>query len=212
MDLTDLQTKGWILVDGVSSPADLLDLGRSLGSPLPAPNGELVKEIRRVPPGEARPRSQSAIYGFGSFPLHTDTAFWALPARYVLLRAYGDTRRPTTVKAFSELLRRCDPGIKASARNSVWLVRGGNKAFYCSSRFRSGGVAGWRYDLDLMSPANSAATEVDRALRPLATTEGDFIKWSSNLAAVICNWTCLHGRGVQPLDEGVRIIQRLYVR
>lgn len=212
MDLTALQTNGWMLVDGISSEADLLELGRAIGSPVPTPNGELVKEIRRISPDEAPPGSQSAIYGFGPFPLHTDTVFWPLPVRYVLLRAYGDTRRPTTVKSFSELLHECDPQIEAFARSSVWVVRAGNKRFYCSCRFQHEGLVGWRYDFDLMSPANHAAVEVDRAMRPLAKTEGNPISWSGDTAAVICNWICLHGRGAQPPDEGIRIVQRLYVR
>ena len=122
MDLTELNTRGWALVDGVSSQTDLLELGKALGSPVRTPNGELVKEIRRIPRDEAPPGSQSALYGAGPFPLHTDTVFWPLPVRYVLLRGYGDTRRPTTVKSFSELVRNCDTQFHVCARDSVWLV------------------------------------------------------------------------------------------
>jgi hypothetical protein len=73
MELTELNTRGWMLVDDVSSQADLLELGRALGSPVRTPNGELVKKIRRIPRDEAPPGSQSALYGAGPFPLHTDT-------------------------------------------------------------------------------------------------------------------------------------------
>lgn len=213
MDIAELQTKGWALVDGVSSQAELLELGKAIGSPVPTPNGELVKEIRRIPPDEASEGSQSAIYGAGPFPLHTDTAFWPIPVRYVLLRGYGDTRRPTTVMRFSDLLRECDPRFHALAKSSVWLVRTGTKRFYCSLRFRCGDLVGWRYDVDLMSPANDAAIQVDRVMRPLVASEkGDSITWSGNTAAVICNWITLHGRGAQPPGEDIRIIERLYVR
>lgn len=212
MDLAELQFQGWMLVDGVSAKEDLLELGRTLGSPVPAPNGELVKEIRPIPPDEAPRGSQSAIYGVGSFPLHTDTVFWPMPARYVLLRGYGDTRRPTTVKRFSDLLRECHPRIHKLAASSVWLVRAGPKSFYCSLAFRHGDVVGWRYDADIMVPANDAAMQLHKAMRQLVTSEGDSITWSGNVAAVICNWVSLHGRGPQPPDEGIRVVQRLYVR
>ena len=47
MNLSELETKGWMFVDGVSSQSDLLKLGKNIGSLVPTPNGELVKEIRR---------------------------------------------------------------------------------------------------------------------------------------------------------------------
>jgi hypothetical protein len=213
VNLAELQTKGWTLVDGISSQGELLELGRAIGCPVPAPNGELVKEIRRIPADKAPPGSQSSIYGTGFFPLHTDTVFWPLPVRYVLLRCYGDTRRPTTVMSFSNLLRECDAQFHIFAQRSVWLVGAGSKRFYCSLLFRDGDSSGWRYDVDLMSPANEAAIQVDRVLRPLVSSEKvDSITWSGDTAVVLSNWTTLHGRGPEPPDEGVRVIERLYVR
>jgi hypothetical protein len=209
---TDLQTRGWTLVEGICSSGDLLQLGKSIGSPVEAPNGELVREIRRVPANKAPLDSQSAKYGFGAFPLHTDTVFWPVPVRYVLLRAYGDTRRPTTVMSFLDLVQRCNPSIHNAIRNSVWRIRAGRHRFYCSSQFHHGDSFGWRYDPDIMLPANDEAVEVDKALRPFSVTEGERITWSGSAAAVIDNWKCLHGRGAQPLNEGIRIVQRLYVR
>jgi len=213
MDLTDLNTRGWMLVDGVSSQADLLELGKALGSPVRTPNGELVKEIRRIPRDQAPPRSQSALYGAGPFPLHTDTVFWPLPVRYVVLRGYGDTRRPTTVRTFPELVKDCDTEFHVCTRNSVWLVDAGPRKLYCSMQFRHGNSNGWRYDADLMAPANDAAAHVARVLRSLVTGEAvESITWSGDKAVVMSNWTTLHGRGPQPPDEGIRIIERLYVR
>jgi len=202
-----------MIVNGISSKADLLELGKALGSPVRTPNGELVKEIRRIPRDEAPLGSQSALYGAGPFPLHTDTVFWPLPVRYVLLRGYGDTRRPTTVKRFSELVRNCTPQFHLCARSSVWLVHAGSKSFYCSLQFRHGNSNGWRYDADLMVPVNSAAVHVDSVLRPLVTDEViESITWSGDKAVVFSNWSTLHGRGPQPPDEGIRVIERLYVR
>jgi hypothetical protein len=213
MDIEGLQTKGWTLVNGISSQSELLELGRSLGSPVSAPNGELVKEIRRIPADEAPPGSQSSIYGAGPFPLHTDTVFWPLPVKYVLLRGYGDTRRPTTVMSFSNLLKNCDAHFHVLAKKSVWLVGTGLKRFYCSLLFQNGDSRGWRYDFDLMTPANNAAIEVDKILRPLVKSENvDSITWSGNTAVVLSNWTTLHGRGPQPINEGIRVVERLYVR
>ena len=213
LDLTELQTKGWAIVDGISSGEDLLALGKTLGVPAQTPNGELVKEIRRLPKDTAPPGSQSALYGAGPFPLHTDTVFWPLPVRYVLLRGYGDTRRPTTIRSFAELVADCGEEFHARSRDSVWLVAAGPKPFYCSLQFQHGSTSGWRYDFDLMTPANADAEHVNDILQPLAAADGvPGITWSGNQAVVISNWHVLHGRGPQPPDEGIRVIERLYVR
>jgi len=209
----ELQTRGWAIVEGIESSADLLELGMALGYPVPSPNGEMVKEIRITKEEKAMPGSQSALYGTGPFPLHTDTVFWPTPVRYVILRGYGDTRRPTTLMSFSEMLRRCGAGAAAMAANSIWTVREGSRRFFCSLKFRLGGLVGWRYDADLMSPANHAAIAIRQMFEPIAKGEvTDRIFWSGNTALVLSNWQVLHGRGPEPSDEGPRIVERLYVR
>lgn len=213
MDLADLHVKGWTTVSGVSSHEDLLELGKALGSCARTPNGELVKEIRRIPRDQAPPGSQSALYGAGPFPLHTDTVFWTLPVRYVLLRGYGDTRRPTTVMSFADLLDGADSKVISAIRESVWRVRAGSKGFYCSMQFRHSDALGWRYDADLMIPANKAALRVEEVIRPLVAADAkESISWSGDKAVVLANWIVLHGRGPQPDNEGERVVERLYVR
>ena len=213
MRIANLEKSGWISVKGVSCRAELLELGRAFGCPVPSPNGEMVKEIRVTRAAEAAPGSQSSLYGTGAFPLHTDTIFWPVPVRYVILRARGDTRRPTTVMSFARLFRECGARFSVLAEKSVWLVRTKSSGFYCSFRFRQGHSGGWRYDADCMSPANDAAIEVHRVLRPfVASARGDCIDWSEDVAVILSNWNVLHGRGPEPPEEGMRIIERLYVR
>ena len=213
IDVNELRSQGWTLVDGISSGEDLLSLGKTLGIPVCTPNGELVKEIRRLPKDAAPPGSQSALYGAGPFPLHTDTVFWPLPVRYVLLRGYGDTRRPTTIRSFAELVADCDEQFRARAKRSVWIVKAGSRPFYCSLQFYHGNASCWRYDFDLMTPANADAEYVNAVLRPRVSADSiPGISWSGDQAVVMSNWHVLHGRGPQPPDEGTRIIERLYVR
>jgi hypothetical protein len=131
----------------------------------------------------------------------------------VLLRGYGDTRRPTTVKTFSELVKECDKQFHTDARESIWLVSAGPVKFYCSLQFCDRDAMGWRYDADLMHPVNEAAVRVNKILRPLVmNNEVESIMWTGEKAVVLSNWTTLHGRGPQPQNEGVRVVERLYVR
>jgi hypothetical protein len=213
MGFDELDTLGWVCVEGISSTDALLDLGRFLGCPVPSPNGEMVKEIRLAKADKAAPGSQSAIYGSGPFPLHTDTVFWPTPIRYVILRGFGDTRRPTTLMSLGDVLGKCGPRATELAEQSIWTVGGAVRSFYCSLRFRHGDSAGWRYDADLMSPANPAAVEIRRRFHPIVTGPvSTSIEWSGDTAVVLANWKVLHGRGPEPPNEGVRVIERLYVR
>jgi len=213
IDFDELKLKGWTSVSGISSPERMIQLGKTLGTPVPSPNGELVKEIRITPAAEASPGSQSAIYNKGPFPLHTDTVFWPTPVRYVILRGYGDTRRPTTAMSFARLLQNHDKFFVKLSERSVWVAGPESKRFYCSLIFRHGDSIGWRYDADLMKPVNAAAKEVDRILRPMVKREDtDSVDWSENTAVIFSNWNALHGRGKEPENEGSRVIERLYVR
>ena len=214
IDMSELNEKGWLTVEGISSKEDIFELGRAIGTPVLTPNGEYVKEIRRFSAEQAPPESQSAIYGTGRFPLHSDTVFWATPVKYVLLRGYGDTRRPTTVLTFEDLFSQCDDNFMSLFRKSIWCVRAGKTQFYCSPIFNNNSESkGWRLDVDLMHPANISAKEIAPKLRKLVNrSDTDSLIWNDRTAAIILNWTTLHGRGPQPENEGERVIERLYVR
>lgn len=212
MNLNTLREKGWIEVNGISKASDLIYIGNELGTIIPGPNGEIIKEIKRKSKEESLQGSQSSLYGHGSFPLHTDTVFWPLPARYVIFYAIGDVRRSTTFMKFSDLLPKNDPNFIKLAQKSVWCVGPKLNRFYCSMIFIYDKNCYWRYDSDLMTPVNKAAIEISKILRPLVfASETDFVTWNGSNAVVISNWTILHGRGIQPQNEGERIIYRLYI-
>ncbi len=211
VDLSRLARYGWVSVEGVSSREELVSLGNTLGTLILTPKGELVKEIRVVSKESAEPGSQSALHGTGIFPLHTDTVFWPTPIKYVVLRGSGDARRPTMVMHHSDLLESCDANVRENVPKSVWVSKAG-RPFYCSMMFYHEGVRCFRYDFDLMSPANKAAHIVDEALRPLTQSGiGAPIHWSGKSAIVLSNWLVLHGRGPGPRNEGTRLVERLYV-
>jgi hypothetical protein len=210
----ELERRGWVRVTDISTRPALLELARSLGSPVPSPTGELVKEIRITPASNARTGTLSAAYGDGEFPLHTDTAFWPVPARYIVLRVRGDTRRPTTISSFEDLSQECGGhSLLVLAEKSIWRVRTRSASFYCSLRFRVNRSSGWRYDRECMFPANGAAQKLEQILESLTTgSRGESIGWSGDEAIVLSNWSILHGRGRAPRDEKERILDRVYVR
>jgi hypothetical protein len=212
LDMRGLKGHGWGVVRNVKSQAELLMLAGSLGRPIASPSGDFVKEIRPTSYENARKGTLSATYSTGPFPLHTDTAFWPVPARYVVLRTRGDIRRDTTLLKFQDILSAGPPELTTLVDRSIWVVRTAQRRFYCSMRFRMGNAAGLRYDAQCMIPANDAAVNVRRTWSAaLRNSCAQCIQWSNDMAIVLCNWEVLHGRGPAPPNETERILERIYV-
>lgn len=210
--LSELKERGWACVSGIATRAELLQLAQSIGRPLQSPTGEIVKQLTPTAKAGARNGTFSSTYAKGAFPLHTDTAFWPVPSRYVVLRAIGDLRRQTTVLTFEYLFRNCVADLRALAEHSVWLTRTPSQTFYCSMRFKNSGIAGWRYDGQCMYPASTSAVQVQEYVRSrLLSCRVEHINWTSDMGLVLCNWDVLHGRGPAPPAEDGRILERIYV-
>lgn len=212
MNLDQLKEHGIIEINNINCADDLLQIGNKLGSLIAGPNGEMIKRITRKTKDQSILGTQSAIYGRGTFPLHTDTVFWPTPAKYVIFYACGDVRRSTTYMRFTDLIKSDYPLFVKLAKKSIWYVGPPSKKFYCSMIFYMDNKLNWRFDSDLMTPANKAASEVNEYLRPLIFSENtESIKWTGSNAIVFSNWDILHGRDKEPVNEGERTILRLYV-
>jgi alpha-ketoglutarate-dependent taurine dioxygenase len=207
-----LRKDGYLTIAGISSESELMSIAKLIGRPLPSPTGEFVKEMMPKSRADARLGTASAIYGTSSFPLHTDTAFWPLPSRYLVMRVYGDCRRATTVLRFEDAFRKGSADLVTRVERSIWRIGTPSASHYCSMRFRHGEQLGWRYDELCMAPVNEAARLTQAELpQALARCEVQKIEWSGDLALILDNWQVLHGRAVAPPDEKVRILQRIYV-
>jgi hypothetical protein len=208
----ELEARGWTRVPAIDSRDALLGLARSIGVPLPAPTGELVKRIPVTSASHAKRRTLSAAHGSEEFPLHTDTAFWPVPARYVVLRAVGDLRRYTTIRSFEHLFNAGRDSLLDLVKGSVWVVRTPSTSFYSGMNFHTSSGVGWRYDHTCMFPANRLASVIRERLDfHIARDRGDPIVYAPYDAIVISNWTALHGRGPAPAAEGLRVLERVYV-
>ena len=207
----EAEERGMAYVNGICDSSSLLELAKGLGKPLQAATGEFIRSSRVVPSTMARPHTLSAAFGSGRFPLHTDTAFWTLPARFLVMRAIGDTRRTTTVCPLSDLFELGGESLTTVVRKSVWSLRASTGSIYCEMSFRGPNrCLGFRYDGQCMTPANSAAQEVNEYLTSAAPEMAtQLISWSEGTAVVIANWLSLHGRGPKPPDEQERIVQRI---
>lgn len=207
-----IAAEGWTRVSWVTDSTSLLKLAHMLGTPLPSPTGEIVKALEPIPSKQARPGTLSEHYGTGSFPLHTDTAFWPIPARYLIMRVSGDTRRQTLVLSADNFLGPAGSLLRQAAKRSVWIAHS-SQSFYCSMLFRIEEEWGIRYDPHCLAPANLAAEHVGAALSRVSEVKRAIaVDWSKGGALILANWRVLHSRGPRPDKESKRILERIYVR
>lgn len=214
MDLLEVaEDRGWSTFPGVNGSSDLMRLAMSLGKPVENARHELISELRVTASAKARQLTLSATFGTGAFPLHTDTAFWPTPARFLVMLAEGDLRRTTPICAMRKILDSGGDNLLRLIEKSVWIIRGKDGSHYGQMTLSTKGVrSGVRFDQQCMKPVNASARDVaayfdtgDRAV-PI-----EHLEWRPHTAVVISNWHALHGRGVQPPNEQERTLRRIYV-
>lgn len=211
--MTTLEKNGWEHYPDIKDTSGFLDLARSLGS-IWIDSGE--QELRRLSCMEkplAPPGTLSRTYGTGAFPLHTDTAFWSIPCRYLVLMIEGDSRRRTHLLHFQELRDRLPPKARNGMDHAIWRIRASAGPKYLRSFFRCGPQTGWRQDLTTMIPVNDHAACLADALSHECRNLDNSIafSWETGGALVIDNWAMLHARGHPPQGEEARTVIRAYV-
>jgi hypothetical protein len=211
--LETLEERGWANIPGVNGSSDLLRLAMSLGKPVENARHELTSELRVATTAEARPLTLSATFGTGAFPLHTDTAFWPTPARFLVMLAEGDIRRTTTVYSMRRILDSGGTKLMNLIEKSVWIVRGKGGSHYGQMTLSTKSIRlGVRFDRQCMKPANASAREIAAYFDTEdCATSIEHLEWRPHTAVVISNWQALHGRGSQPPNEQQRILHRVYV-
>lgn len=209
-DLAELHERGWTIFNSDARPESLLRIASLLGTPVPAKAGESL--LSWLTPVAQTPQSRktfSGVFGQGKFPLHTDTAHWPKPARYLILCDLGESHdRPTMVNRCDNILTVLDD---ADAGHGVWKVSGPTGYFPCSLTFWDGDDKGFRYDPLCMTPMNHAAKAVSLRLDN-SQFESQEIIWDYGRAVIFDNWRVMHGRGASSADDvGRRKLIRILI-
>lgn len=192
-DFAELHERGWTVFDSDARQESLLKIASSLGTPVPCKGGESLLTWLTPVAQTSEPRNTfSGVFGEGKFPLHTDTAHWPKPARYLILCDLGESHdRPTIVSRCDDILAVLD---KADTGHAVWRVAGPTGYFPCSLTFWHGDDKGFRYDPLCMKPMNQAAKNVASGLS-VSQFASQEISWNYGRAVIFDNWRVMHGRG-----------------
>ncbi len=214
--LTALHQCGWAELGAVAGPSDLLKVAQMLGQVVHQYSRPSVSMLKPLAEREADPSTTSALHGMGKFPYHTDLAHWPTPPRYVVM-GNGDclSNVPTLLldtRSDQKIIR-----LRESGRRAVWKVTKATRPFLCSLQFVHRGTEGFRWDRNVMAPANSSAltleTELIQALETNVTNNEVAFGWKvPNTCLVIDNWRVLHARPSVPSAEAHRRLYRAFSR
>lgn len=200
--ISALSTQGYAELSDVENIEQALCATEMLGRLIPL-NGQAVQELAPKKKEAAVSQSFSKQHGLRSFPLHTDTAFWAKPARFLVLFANKSSQTATRVlplQLTSELM------TKTRSSNPIFLRQTVNGSIYSPPWIDDIGCS-TVYDPCYMQPANLAAEEYESISLECSTSAIRF-GWTGSRALVIDNWRVLHGR--DDCCDDNRVLYRFY--
>lgn len=210
IDLTPLITEGILIIDGIKSPDELINLAKSIGQITPHPNGRNLAVLNASNGEKSLTGTFSNIFGLNAFPFHTDTAFWNLPARYVVMGMFAQSRSTTNYISILDIAKCISFDLLGQARKSIYLVETFEGSRYMSPAFEKKGNWGIRFDPNIMTPVNDHAkkfhVELTKAIEIVGFKK---IDWTGNKAVIFDNWNYLHGRSA--VNGENREIYRIYL-
>jgi L-asparagine oxygenase len=206
-----VNSRGYALFPDVDG-TELLELATRLGVPTSDTRSEgIVKDLHPQESQSSPHNTLSARFGTGAFPLHTETAYWRNPARYVLLHCVspGTGGRPTLLVDVTPNL---GDAARDALRDSMWIVGRTRRPFLVNVLESAGSGLRLRFDPECMSPAEKPA---ERALQLLdaflATQPAISIGWRHGDLLILDNHRVVHGRGSSETPDPDRHLRRVLV-
>ena len=204
---------GYYSVENCTSVESFLSLVRSLGEIINHPNGELYDVVIANDGTSARIGSFSKNFGYQDFPLHTDTAFWPIPARLLVLWSPKSSATSTTLLSWNDVLGLFTEYEKKIIDDAIFTVHTYENIRYSSIKFVTAGEKGFRYDPNIMLPANKQGEAFvklyNKAMQRMNLID---FHWSGSNVLIINNWNMLHGRKFVENAHEDRQLFRAYVR
>ena len=209
-----LAQKGWCEIQTNSTAklqSELLAFANELGTPIAARSkGEVVHKLFVTSSEQASPKSLSKIHSTGRFPLHTDSAHWPTPCRYIVLGCEnsGTGKRSTLLLDWTSITPNVD--LANAIRTEPFRVVNGAGSFFAT--LWSDREKRIRYDAGCMSPTSKVGESLAKFM--LSISEYDdcvSFEWSAKKILVIDNWRMLHGRSDSQTHDDKRILWRVLV-
>ena len=207
----DLDNQGYCVIEDTSE-TDMWDVASELGMPRQEMrDGQVVKLIRPQPEQVSFPNTLSSRYGLGSFPFHTDAAYWFKPPRYLILRCVnpGEGNRCTLLSDTRAWLSNDQWNLLSEAICSI----AGRRYFLATiADSDADRVTIVRYDTDCMRPTGKRSSEALALLgKKAAESQSVEIHWRHGSTLVVDNHRLLHARGTSQFNDPNRLHQKILV-
>lgn len=207
----DLNNYGFHFSPGWNSER-ALRLANNLGVPQrDYRDTRIIRTIKPQSESESKVNTLSSRYGFGSFPLHTDTAYWRIPAKYIILRCINPGAGNRRTILFDTHAWALSDREQSLLINEPWRTIG-RFGFLCTVAELRKSRLSYRYDLHCMMPLTRQA----RSLHTWLTERINISKvleicWHEQDLLVIDNHRCLHGRTNSDFHDPERELERILV-
>lgn len=211
-----LAATGWISgeadeADETRLSAAILCIASGLGEVIP---GRGRQEVERIVPQSAVSSyrgSLSSLHGLAPLLLHTDTAHWPVPCRYLVMACVDPGPLPAPTALLDTRAIHLTREQRDASLSAVFLIRNGRKSFY--GTISSAGRPFIRFDLGCMEGQSDAcSTAVSAYTGRTSTSRTTSCEWTPGKVLVIDNWRMLHGRGVDGETLPGRVLLRVMVR
>lgn len=208
----DILAKGWCMVDFKLNENELIDFSRQLGVVLPDDNGNSIQYLKPKSNLTGVRDSLSFNFGYSNFPFHTDTAFWPLPARYLVLTSENISDCSTFLFDFNLIFNECNAKELLDIKKSVFLLKTFAVQKFTTLVIQEKETIGIRYDPNIMFPVNNSSKRtielINCSLEKLKSIE---VEWTGDNIIIVDNWRFMHSRGDTSNDKE-RLLKRIYLK
>ena len=210
--IDELQVEGIAVINKKLDNSALLEFAKKFGAVVPDDNGVIVQDVLARDIKNGSRGSFSYTCGYGEFPYHTDTAFWALPARYLILRVEEESDCQTHYALYHDIFSLSDIDLDEYIKRACFILKTFNGQRFVPFMFSSGSEFGYRYDPNTLIPYNDEAKLLVAKFNELLELQKPkSISWSGDNFAIIDNWKGVHSRGTAINDRN-RVLNRIYVK
>ncbi|MBR5352378.1 MAG: TauD/TfdA family dioxygenase [Bacteroidales bacterium] len=204
-----LNKQGYVIFNLENSEQNLLDIASLFGKIVPGDNGALVQQLLAQEKGNGSYGAFSYSVGFNQFPWHTDTAYWDIPIRYLMLASEKPSPCATLARTFDSLSSSIEDFLYLSER-AVYQLDIPGKRRVLTPIIRQKGMIGFKFDFHIYKPVNNEAKKLNELMLEQLKLDSHRIVWLGNNVAIIDNWRVIHAREDAHNDKK-RILKRVYI-
>lgn len=207
--ISTLREQGYVVFDTDTSDESLLKIASLFGVVVPGERGVLVQPLKAQEKGKGSIGSFTYMVGYDAFPWHTDTAYWEIPVRYLMLTSEKPSPCATLARSFESLAKNIDDFYYLAER-SVYMLNIPGKRKLLSPVMKKHGEMGFRFDFHIYKPMNEEAKILSSLMLEQLNNESQRVVWSGNNVLVLDNWRLIHAREDASQDKN-RSLKRIYI-